>query len=54
MSYEEFSALVQRVIEDVGKIGDALSSSPDLLGCLSLEDFQVISGFVKERAWVKG
>lgn len=54
MNAETFSELVARVLSDVRKISEAVEADYDLLGSLTLEDYQVITGMVKELVWVKG
>ena len=53
MDEKEFMNIVHRVITDVGKIAAFAESNLDSFGMLSMEEYQIILGFVKEYSWYR-
>lgn len=53
LSDEEFVAAVHRVLHDVAALAKSAEVNVDRFGMLSIEEFQIILGCVKEYSWYR-
>lgn len=53
MDEKEFMTTVHRVISDVGNIAAYAESNLNSFGMLSMEEYQIILGCVKEYSWYR-
>ena len=54
MDHQAFASKFVCVCSNLREMIEAVQSDPSLLGALSLEDYTLFAGFVKEFEWMKG
>ena len=54
MNPQEFTSSFAHIVSQLIALSDAVAADCSLLGSMSIEDYQLFQGMVKELAWNRG